>query len=124
MGLIIKMDNGRFDVQPAFNASRGQPRALVPRGGIAYRYGAYTAWPASLTRLGSCTGGAHRCTHYRSHPLADASQSGLELSRQRRGLCVVAGDVDRAQCALALQYYGAVRPLRRVPQLGRKLFAE
>ena len=42
----------------------------------------------------------------------------------RRGVRAVAGDVDRVQCAAALQHRRAVRPVRCVPRLGGQPSAE
>ena len=48
----------------------------------------------------------------------------LELGRRRRRLRALAGDVDRRQCAAALQHRGEVRPVRRLPRLGARASPE
>ena len=66
------------------------------------------AWQAALA------GSGHRPDR-RHRGLADAGRASRSTRLQRRRLRAVAGDVDRRQCAAALQHRREVRPVRRLP---------
>ena len=108
------------NVPTTSDPGRGQPRLVVSRRGPADRRG---AGPSRRLAEAGVAGGPGRPRHRpdrRRRGLADAGRARAQLGRGRRRPCALAGDVDRGQCAAALQHRGEVRPVRRLPRLGHR----